>query len=129
MNSIRIKNIIADETKAPINDLPAQKEIKLDGKSWVMPVYADFDLIDNETGKVISRAKKMKITSIPRMTNRFSVIIEGNEYQTLNQFRLRSGVYTREKSNGQFESQFNLEKGFNFKMMLDPKRGILPSGW
>jgi len=123
-NSIRIKNIIADETKAPINDLPAQKEIKLDGKSWVMPVYADFDLIDNETGKVISRAKKMKITSIPRMTNRFSVIIEGNEYQTLNQFRLRSGVYTREKSNGQFESQFNLEKGFNFKMMLDPKKEV-----
>lgn len=123
-HNIRIKNIIIDETKAPINDLPAQKELKLDGKSWVMPVYADFDLIDNETGKVISNAKKMKITSIPRMTNRYSVIIDGNEYQTLNQFRLRSGVYTREKSNGQFESQFNLEKGFNFKMMLDPKKEV-----
>ena len=52
------------------------------------------------------------------------MIIDGNEYQTVNQLRLKSGIYTRIKNNGDLESRFNLEKGFNFTMILPPDKGI-----
>jgi DNA-directed RNA polymerase subunit beta' len=106
------------------HDFPAQKDIKLTGKSWQVPVYATFRLRDNKTGMVIDEAKKVKIANIPKLTDRFSMIIGGNEYTTINQFRLKSGVYTRRKANGEMESFFNLAVGYNFKMELDPAEGV-----
>ena len=105
-------------------DLPAQKELKLVGKSWQVPVYATFRLRDNKTGMVMDEAKKVKIANIPKLTDRFSMIIDGNEYTTINQFRLKSGVYTRQRANGEMESFFNLAVGYNFKMELDPAEGV-----
>ena len=58
------------------------------------------------------------------MTNRFTAIIDGNEYQTTNQIRRKSGVYARIKNNGDLENEFNLSKGFNFDMQLDPRKKI-----
>lgn len=114
----QIDNILDD------HDLPAQKEVKLTSKTWQVPVYANFRLRDNKTGMVIDEAKKVKIANIPKLTDRFSMIIDGNEYTTINQFRLKSGVYTRRKANGEMESFFNLAVGYNFKMELDPAEGV-----
>ncbi len=85
-----------------------------------MPMYADLKLVDIKTGKVISKQQKAKIGSIPKLTNRFTTIVDGNEYITVNQLRRKSGIYSRVKENGELESEFNLERGFNFKMQLDP---------
>lgn len=108
----------------PENDYPAQREVKLSRKSWQVPLTATLKLVDNKTGKVIDTAKNIKIANIPTLTDRFSMLIDGNEYTTTNQFRLKPGVYTREKTNGELESQFNLERGFNFDMKLVPEEGI-----
>jgi DNA-directed RNA polymerase subunit beta' len=105
-------------------DLPAQKEIKLLGKNWQIPMYASFRLRDNKTGMVLDEVKDMKVANIPKMTDRFSMIIGGNEYTTINQFRLKSGVYARQKENGGMESFFNLAVGYNFKMELEPADGV-----
>jgi DNA-directed RNA polymerase subunit beta' len=105
-------------------DLPAQKEIKLLDKTWQIPVYASFLLRDNKTNMVIDEVQHMKIANIPKLTDRFSMIIGGNEYTTINQFRLKSGVYTRQKENGEMESFFNLAVGYNFKMELDPEKSV-----
>jgi DNA-directed RNA polymerase subunit beta' len=113
---------VADKSITP-DDFPDQKKAKLAGKSWDYPVHATMRLIDNETGKTLDSAR-LKIGSIPMMTNRFSTIIDGNEYHTMNQFRLKPGIYTRVKNNGQIVSQFNLEKGYNFEMDLDPEKRI-----
>lgn len=48
----------------------------------------------------------------------------GNEYQVFNQVRRKSGVYSRQKKNGQLESEFNLQKGANFSLELDPQKQI-----
>ncbi|MCX8057792.1 MAG: hypothetical protein N3A58_00055, partial [Spirochaetes bacterium] len=79
------------------NDFPLQKEIKLNRKSWQIPVYANFEIVDTTTNKVIDYKDNYKIAYIPKVTNRFSVIIDGNEYQVTNQFRRKSGVYSRIK--------------------------------
>jgi len=114
---------IGDED-APTNDLPAQKKAKVSGSTWSVPVYGHLRLVDKKTGDIVDEKPKIKIANIPKQTQRFSAIIDGNEYQTTNQLRLKSGIYTRMKDNGDFESQFNLAKGFNFKLTLDPTKGI-----
>lgn len=121
--TIELESLQIDDTSLTPDDFPDQKKAKLAGKSWDYPVYATMNLVDNETGNTID-STKLKIGSIPMMTNRFSTIIDGNEYHTMNQFRLKPGIYTRVKNNGQIVSQFNLEKGFNFEMDLDPEKRI-----
>lgn len=118
-----IGDIKIKDTLEP-NDFPAQRETRLNRKSWQIPVYGTLRLIDKKTGAILDTAKDVKIANIPKLTNRFSMLIDGNEYTTTNQFRLKPGVYTRIKNNGELESQFNLEIGFNFDMRLDPEEGI-----
>lgn len=121
--TLSLEDTHVDIDDAPTIDFPTQKELKLTGKSWEVPLTANVLIKDNVTGEIVERSK-LKIANIPKISPRFSTIIKGNEYQTVNQFRLKSGVYTREKENGQFESQFNLEKGFNFKLNFDPQKQI-----
>ena len=105
-------------------DIPLQRELKLSGRTWNVPVVGDFKLVDNKTGEVIDTVKNLKVANVPKMTDRFSMLIDGNEYTTMNQFRLKPGIYTRKKANDEMESQFNLAVGYNFKMEMDPADGI-----
>ena len=105
-------------------DFPKQKETKLAGGSWNIPLFGHIRLIDNKTGKMIDEVKKLRIANIPKMTNRFSMLIDGNEYTTINQFVLKPGVYTRKKANDEMESRFNLAVGYNFTMMMMPGDGV-----
>lgn len=114
-----IINIRIDDTLDQY-DYPEQKEIKLNRRSWQIPIVADFVISDEKTGRVIHQSKNTKIGNVPKITNRFTTIIDGNEYQTVNQIRRRSGIYSRIKKNGELEAEFNLAKGQNFKMELDP---------
>lgn len=84
----------------------------------------DIKIVDDATGKTISYKKDAKIGSIPKLTNRLSAIVKGNEYQVFNQIRRRPGVYNRQRRNGQLESEFNLAKGSNFSIQQDPEKGI-----
>ena len=101
-------------------DFPKQKAFKLDRKSWQVPIYADIKVTDITSKRIISQKKHAKIGNIPVLTNRFTTIIDGNEYQTVNQLRRKSGIYSHVKQNGELESEFNLAQGFNFKMQLIP---------
>lgn len=114
INNIRIESKLNDW------DFPKQRQFKMQRKSWHIPVYADLRITDASTGRLINKKLKAKIGNVPVLTNRFTMLIDGNEYQTINQLRRKSGVYSRVKRNGELESEFNLAKGFNFKMMLDP---------
>jgi DNA-directed RNA polymerase subunit beta len=109
----------------PGNDYPTLKKLKLSRRSYQIPIYGKATLIDKATGKVIDQIDKFKLANVPKMTRWYSMIIDGNEYQTVNQLRLKSGVYTRVKDNGDLESRFNLERGFNFTMILPPDKGII----
>ncbi len=120
-NTLSLKEISFDTTKIDPMDLPLQKELKLKGGTWALPVYGNLVLTNNKTGEVINESKKTRLLNLPIVTNRYSMIIDGSEYQTINQLRLKSGIYTRVKENGELESWFDLEKGYNFKMIFDPE--------
>ena len=85
---------------------------------------ADITITDDETGSIISERKGAKIGAVPKLTNRLSTIVKGNEYQVFNQIRRKPGVYSRQRRNGELESEFNLSKGSNFSIQQDPEKGV-----
>src|SRR5574337_1855444 len=108
-HTLRVKNVWVDDDKH-VDDIRSQKESRVSGRTWSVPVKAQLELVDNKTGKVIDQGEQT-IMQLPKVTRRHSFIVDGNEWQIANQFRLKSGVYTRIKENGELESQWNLEKG------------------
>ncbi|CAB4131671.1 rpoB DNA-directed RNA polymerase subunit beta [uncultured Caudovirales phage] len=102
-----------------IDDLRSQKHAKLSGRSWTVPVEATIALRDNATGAVVDK-QKMNLLNLPKVTRRYSHIVDGKEYQIDNQWRLKPGVYNMVKDDGALESHFNAATG-GFKLHLDPK--------
>ena len=64
---LSIENIEVGKSIAT-NDYPALKELKLNRKSLLTPVYAKVTLSDENTGKVIHQIDKFKLINIPKMT-------------------------------------------------------------
>jgi len=118
-NSLLVKKVWVDDAR-DINDIRSQQESKLRGRTWAVPLRAELELKDNVTGKVKDR-QTVTLAQIPKITDRYTYIVNGNEYQVSNQFRLKSGVYTQIKQNGKLASQWNLAQGHNFNMDFDPK--------
>ena len=114
---IELKDITVDDNKDP-QDIRSQKKAKLNNRTWGVPVKGTFVLKDKQSGKVISE-DTVKIATIPKITERYSYLVEGTEYQVENLWRLKPGVYTRTKANGQLESHFNV-KGRGFHVNFDP---------
>ena len=122
---LRVSNVVVDDSNADPFNYKLQKEIKVREGDYVAPVYGDLELIDKETGKVIDRRNKFRLMDVPVLTDRYSYILGGNEYTVDKQLRMKPGIYTREKENGELESQFNLAKGGRgFKMLLNPEDNI-----
>ena len=96
-----------------------QKKAKMGNRTWGVPVHATMVMKDKKTGKVLNR-DTVKVATIPKITDRYSYIVEGTEYQVENLWRLKPGVYTRTKANGELESHFNV-KGRGFHVNFDPK--------
>jgi len=111
------------EEKSPknIDDVTSQRQARMMGRTWATGLYGNFELVDNDTKKVIDR-KSIKVLNLPHITRRYSYIVDGTEYQVDNQWRLKSGVYTRERADGDLETQFNMSKGRGFRMAFDPAK-------
>jgi len=109
------------------SDVRAQKEAIKKGRSWTVPVYGDISLMRN--GKEVNR-RKVLMMHVPKTTDRHGYIVKGNEYQVLNQFRLKSGVYHRIAPNGDALSEFNLANsdqfanGKSIKVRFDPATAV-----
>lgn len=104
-----------------IEDVRSQLDARMNGKTWATPLHATLSLTDNETGKVVD-TKKMHVADIPKMTKRFSYIIDGQEYQVDNQWQLKPGVYARRRPTGELETRFNVTGRSAFDMKFDPAK-------
>jgi DNA-directed RNA polymerase beta subunit len=100
----------------------AQKQALLEGSTLHEPVKATL-VLKNAEGKVTDRVKNFTLLHLPYFTERHSFIVDGNEYQVSNQIRMKPGVYTRRRANEELEAAFNLSKGSNFRLSLDPRKG------
>ena len=101
------------------DDIRSQQAAKVNGETWAVPVFANLVLTDNASGKVID-SRKIRIAEIPKTTNRYSYIVNGQEYQVDSQWQLKPGVYTRRRRNGELETRFNVANKSAFDITFDP---------
>ena len=112
---LNAKNFKIAPSNASLKDI---KNALIKGGSIMSGIKADVSLIDKKTRKIIDK-KRMTIMRIPDFTKKGSFIVDGNSYTVPYQQRLKAGVYTMAKRNGQIETMFNLAKGRNFILKLD----------
>lgn len=125
------------DNKLDNKNVSQQKEYRMKNKIWGNDLKADVELLDKKTGKIIDRVSSIKVANIPKITDRGTYIIKGNEYQFTKQSRLKPGVYTKRQSNGEISSFFNVDKtidfdrGFNnnFKINFNPEKKIFTMGY
>lgn len=103
-----------------VEDIRSQKKARLDGRTWSVPVEAELSLIDKSTGAVLD-TRKQRLLDLPKVTNRHSFIVDGQERQIDNQWRLKPGIYSRRNDKGELESSFHLKGRSAFKVLFDPK--------
>ncbi len=85
-----------------------------------------FILIDNVTGKVVSKSGKRTLLTVPYLTDRGTFIRNGHEMAIGYIMRMRPGVYARMRNNGQYEAHVNpdLGTGTAFKVEMNPEDGV-----
>ena len=93
-------------------------------KDMAEPVRADLRIVEEKTGKVVDKGTKT-LLHLPYVNNQHTFILAGTPYTVASQPRLRPGVFTRIQDNGEVVSAFNLERGKNFKLVIEPSTGVL----
>jgi len=101
-----------------------QKRAILEARTLHERVVGDI-LVKDTQGAVVSQAKNFTLMHLPYFTPRHTFIIDGNEYNIANQIRTKPGVYTRKRGNEDLEAAFNLARGDNFRIAMDPEEGVL----
>lgn len=102
-----------------------QKDAIMRGRTLHEPVTGTLVLRDNKTGEVLEEKSNHTLAHLPYFTERHTFIVGGNEYEVPHQLRLKPGVYTRQRNNGEYEAAFNLGKGSNFRLSMEPESGKL----
>jgi DNA-directed RNA polymerase subunit beta len=122
-HTLRLSGV--EYTDPPTFSRAKQKEAILDGRTLTRRMRGTWELLDNETGKVVDKRKQV-VARVPFFSSRGTFIHNGNEYTLSNQQRLRSGVFTRIKDNGEIEAHANLlpGKGSSHRYFLDPAKGV-----
>jgi len=120
---LKANKVWIDDTVDPA-DWESQKQAVRNDKTWGVPVYASLELLDRQTGKVISEANKVKVAVLPKGTDIGSFIIGGKHYQVNNQLRRKPGVYVTQLANkAQYKTEFNIP-GKPFDIALDQESGV-----
>lgn len=118
--TVELNGLKVNERKLQADDIRAQLDAKLNGKTWSGAVMGDISLKDTRTGKVIDR-REVRLAELPRVTKRRSFIIGGKEYQVKNQWQLKPGVYSRRDAAGKIEAHFNVPNKREFDIKFDPE--------
>ena len=107
-HTLELRNVhYADKEDFPIKK---QKHAILHGDSLFHRLRGTWVLKDAKTGQVLDE-QTSTVAQVPYMTDRGTFVVNGNEYSLSNQMRLRAGIFTRIKENGEIESHVNILPG------------------
>ena len=106
-------------------DLDQQKSALMKNQFLGKRLRGNFKLFNKDSGDLIEE-KEVTLMRVPYVTDRGTVIHNGNEYVTLNQARLSSGIYTRKKESGEIEAHINAKRGTgrSYKLRMEPKTSL-----
>lgn len=102
-----------------------QKKAVLSRGTLARRLQGTWTLVDNKTGQPVGQ-RRATIAHVPYLTDSGTFVNGGVEYTLAHQMRLRPGVFTREKDNGEIEAHVNTlpGKGRSHRYFLDPKTGV-----
>lgn len=102
-----------------------QKKAVLTRGSMGRKMVGTWTLTDNKTGQPISQ-RQATLANVPYLTDSGTFVNKGVEYTLAHQMRLRPGVFTRQKENGELEAHVNTlpGKGRSHRYYMDPKTGV-----
>lgn len=102
-----------------------QKEALLSDKYLARRLRGTVELYDDKTGDLLDK-KTTTLMRVPYLTERHTIIRDGNEWSSIAQARLLAGAYTRVQANGEPETQFNVRPGTGmpFRVHMDPESAI-----
>lgn len=105
--------------------LAQQKQALLKDTQLRTPIRGTWRLVHKPTGNVLDEREDV-VMQLPYLTNRGTFLYGGNEYSTVNQSRLKAGVYTRRKKSGEIEAFYNIKPGTGrtFRVWLEPETGV-----
>lgn len=101
-----------------------QKLAIMEGRTLSEKIRGDL-LVKNAAGEPVDHAKNFTLMRLPYFTPRHTFILDGTEYSVANQLRTKPGAYVRRRGNEELTATFNLAKGANFEVGMDPERGLL----
>lgn len=109
--------------------LDDQKKAIMRGHTLEHKLTGDWHLVDKASGNVVDK-KSGVIAHVPYLTDRGTYVYQGNEYTVANQMRLKPGVYTRQRDNGDVEAHVNVKPGTgpSFRVHLEPNTGVFRLG-
>lgn len=94
--------------------------------SITVPVIADIKLYRDDAK--VQSLNNFKLGELPILTQLGTFMVNGGDYFTPNQLRLKPGAYTREMANGQLETFINL-KSRPCRIWMEPDKGVLKFGY
>jgi DNA-directed RNA polymerase beta subunit/intein/homing endonuclease len=111
---------------SPEYSLKEQKAAILENRTLTDRLVGNYIVVDNVTGKPVSKSGVKTVMNVPYLTDRGTYIRNGVEYTVAKQFRLVPNVYTRIANDGYMESHFNIKPrtGTNFKLRMNPETSI-----
>jgi len=103
-----------------------QKAAILARKDLTVPLRADFHLRDKASGELVDYKKNLIVAHIPYITDRNTAIYNGSEYISVNQQRLKPGIYTRIRDTGEAEAHVNVAPGTGLggKVLFLPDKAL-----
>lgn len=121
---LRVTDVHVEQPEHPYT-FKEQKEAVLNKRDLTVPLKATIQMINKKTDQVVDE-KKTTIAQIPYVTERNTAILNGSEYITSAQQRLKPGVYTRIKESGEAEAHVNVLPGTGVggKIIFYPDRAL-----
>ena len=119
---IEASGVKVESSKFDPHALNKWQSARQNGTSVTVPITADITLIRD--GKVAQRLSRFKLGDMPLMGALGTFQVKGADYFTPMQLRLKPGVYTQEKVNGEIQS-FIPTKGAQLKLHMDQATGII----
>jgi DNA-directed RNA polymerase beta subunit len=118
--TVDVKDVKVHEADFSTDD---HKRALLQARTLAEPIRGTL-LLKNKSGKVVQKIPNFNLLQLPYFTPHHTFVIGGNSYTVSNQLRMKPGIYTRKRRNEDLEAQFNLGKGNNFRLSMDPSKGV-----
>ena len=114
---IDVKTVKVTPKKYTLYDM---KQAILRGATLSEPVYGTLTVTKKGERTPAIHRENFLLMRVPYLTSHHTFIVDGNSYMVGSQLRTRPGMYARFRRNEVPEVSFNLAKGANFKVTMDP---------